>query len=179
MKICLIRHAKVNKEWPGMCNSEEFDKACIEYDEADIIEVKATDIDVDYERVYVSSMYRSRETARRLFPDKGYYETEVEEVPLASFVNCSFRMPLWIWNLMGRLQWATNSNRQKEKRSDTVQRCRRVIGELEARNENCIIVTHGFFMREFLKCLKKQGYSVSNNRIGISNLQFIYVEKEP
>lgn len=47
-----------------------------------------------------------------------YYEIDVEEVPLKSFADCSFKMPLWIWNIM------------------------------------------------------------SNNKMGISNLHFIYAEKQ-
>lgn len=58
-------------------------------------------------------MHRSKATARGLFPDRVYCEIDVEEVPLKSFVDCSIRMPLWIWNIMGRLQWLLNSSRQK------------------------------------------------------------------
>jgi len=39
MKICLIRHAKVNMNWPRICNSVEFDNACKDYDLADIFKV--------------------------------------------------------------------------------------------------------------------------------------------
>ena len=123
-------------------------------------------------------MYRSKETARKLFPDRVYCEIDVEEVPLRSFVDCSIKMPLWMWNIMGRLQWYLNSNRQKERRVDTVERCKKIIQELECTNENCIVVTHGFFMKSFIKCLKQQGYTVSNNKMGISNLHFIYAEKQ-
>lgn len=177
MKVCLIRHAKVAMEWPKKCNSVEFDNACMEYDEAGILEVNSADTDDSYKRIYVSNMYRSRETANRLFPGWDCSEIEVEEVPLKSFADCSLRLPLWIWNITGRLQWYANSKRQSENRRSTTERCKRVIHELECRNENCIIVSHGFFMRTFIKCLKKQGYSVSDNKIGISNLQFIYAEK--
>ena len=159
MKICIIRHAKVDMNWPNICNSVEFDNACKEYDEANILEVNSINKDEDYARIYISSMLRSKETARRLFPDNEYHEIDIEEVPLNSFVNCSLRMPLWIWNLMGRLQWSINSKKQKERRLDTIGRCKRVIRELECRKENCIIVTHGFFMRTLIKCLKSQGYS--------------------
>lgn len=178
MKICLIRHARVNMNWPLICNSIEFDNACNDYDAADISKVNIEKIDSEYSKYYVSPLYRSKETARRVFPNRAYYEIDVEEVPLKSFTDCSFKMPLWIWNIMGRLQWYINSSRQEEKRIDTVQRCKRIILDLECKNENCIIVTHGFFMKTFIKCLKQQGYTVSNNKMGISNLHFIYAEKQ-
>lgn len=178
MKICLIRHAKVNMNWPRICNSVEFDNACKDYDLADIFKVNAVNVDSEYSRIYVSSMYRSKETARGLFPDSVYCEIDAEEVPLKSFVDCSIKMPLWIWNMMGRLQWYFNGSRQKERRVDTVERCKKIIRELESKNEDCIVVTHGFFMRLLIKCLKLQGYHVSNNKMGISNLHFIYAQRE-
>ena len=79
---------------------------------------------------------------------------------------------------MGRLQWYFNGSRQKERRVDTVERCKKIIRELESKNEDCIVVTHGFFMRLLIKCLKLQGYHVSNNKMGISNLHFIYAQRE-
>lgn len=177
MKISLIRHAKVNMNWPRICNSIEFDNACKEYDLAGVFKVNVANVGSEYSRLYVSSMHRSKATARELFPDRVYCEIEVEEVPLRSFVDCSIKMPLWIWNIMGRLQWFLNSSRQKERRIDTVERCKRIIRELESKNENCIVVTHGFFMRTFIKCLKRQGYTIANNKMSISNLHFIYAER--
>lgn len=177
MKISLIRHAKVNMNWPRICNSIEFDNACKEYDLAGVFKVNVANVGSEYSRLYVSSMHRSKATARELFPDRVYCEIEVEEVPLRSFVDCSIKMPLWIWNIMGRLQWFLNSSRQKERRIDTVERCKRIIRELESKNENCIVVTHGFFMRSFIKCLKRQGYTIANNKMSISNLHFIYAER--
>ena len=116
MKISLIRHAKVNMNWPRICNSIEFDNACKEYDLAGVFKVNVANVGSEYSRLYVSSMHRSKATARELFPDRVYCEIEVEEVPLRSFVDCSIKMPLWIWNIMGRLQWFLNSSRQKERR---------------------------------------------------------------
>lgn len=176
MKIYLIRHAKVDLKWPVMCNSAEFDNACREYDTAGISDVSPMKPMDDCKRIYVSSMYRSIETAKGLFPNGKLFEAEVGEVPLKSFMDCSARLPLCIWNIVGRLQWYCGSLRQLEKRLDTIERCKKVICELECRNENCIIVTHGFFMRTFLKCLKQQGYTVSGNRIDISNLQVVLAE---
>ena len=32
LKIMIVRHGKVNMKWPKMCSSEDFDKACVEYE---------------------------------------------------------------------------------------------------------------------------------------------------
>lgn len=112
MKIYLIRHAKVDIIWPKNCNSLEFDNACRAYDKAGITDIGKATIKADFNKIYVSSLYRSRETARRLFPNKEYYKIDVEEVLLISFTGSSFRLPLIMWNVMGRLQWFFNIKRQ-------------------------------------------------------------------
>jgi broad specificity phosphatase PhoE len=70
MKITIIRHGKVNIKWPKKCNSIIFDKACKEYDLADIESVDGFHIDIDCKNIYVSNFSRSLKTAQALFPRK-------------------------------------------------------------------------------------------------------------
>lgn len=178
MNIYLIRHAKVNMKWPNKCNSLEFDEACKQYDLAEIVEVNKIEKVIDYKKIYVSNMYRSIKTAQGLFPGNKYTKINVEEVPLKSYRDSTLRIPLWIWNVIGRLQWYFNNNRQDETRDETINRCMQIIKELESKNENCVIITHGFFLKTFIKCLKKHGFSIKGNKnMKVSNLQLIVAEK--
>ena len=86
--------------------------------------------------------------------------------------------PLWLWNFVGRLQWFLQSARQEESKKETIIRAKRMIELLEERQEDCYLITHGFYMRVFIKQLRRQGYKISNNRIwGISNLGMIVAVK--
>lgn len=98
---------------------------------------------------------------------------------MRSFLDLNVQLPLWIWNVMGRLQWYLNSSRQNESRHDTTKRADKVIYELEKKNVDCVLVTHGFFMNTLINRLKKQGYSVNGQKLlRFSNLQMVTAEKK-
>lgn len=54
MKIMIVRHGKVNMKWPKMCSSEDFDKACAEYDRSDLESINIIPLDEPADRIYVS-----------------------------------------------------------------------------------------------------------------------------
>lgn len=165
-------------QWPGICNSADFDQACNDYDNADIVKIDRLQQGPEYKKLYVSKLDRSIKTAQALFPNDAYEIINVEEVPLKSFKDSSHKYPLWLWNIIGRIQWYRNNNRQDEVRSETIKRAQVVIKELANKNEDCVIVTHGFFMMTFIRCLKKQKFSVHNkSKISFSNLQIVTAEK--
>ncbi len=83
-----------------------------------------------------------------------------------------------MWNGVGRVQWYIGSERQLEKRDNTMQRANKVIDLCESENEDCILITHGFFMKTLIKVLKNRGYLLlGNNHLEIKNLQMISAEK--
>lgn len=179
MKITIIRHGKVSMKWPKKCTSVEFDKACAEYDQRDLEDINIFPLTITVGRIYVSELSRSIDTAKRLFPNSESHEVlEIGEVPLKSFIDTQKRLPLWIWNVLGRVQWYLGSERQLEKRKDTMQRAHKVIDLCESRKEDCVLVTHGFFIHTLIKVLKSRGYNlVGNNQLDIKNLQIITAEK--
>lgn len=167
-------------DWPARCTSSEFDIACSNYDTCDIEEVDVEPMTLNSGKIYVSPLSRSLNTAKKLFPNSNYIELkEITEVPLRSFKDIDKSYPLWLWNIMGRLQWLCNSHRQMESRLDTQKRANHVIDKCEREAVDCTLVTHGFFMKTLLKTMKKRGYSIQgNNHIVVKNLQMIIAEKK-
>ncbi len=171
MKIILIRHGKVNMCWLKRYTSKEYDKACRAYDLAPIVPIDNQLIQANAEDIYVSTLSRSRQTAEQLFGEQIFIETKLlNEVPLRSFRDCKISLPLWLWNVGGRLQWLWSSRRQKEGRAATVRRARRLVRGLLKRNRDCILVSHGFYMRVLVKELKRQGFAIDKRGMGIANL---------
>ena len=114
--------------------------------------------------------------SRELIPSK---MKKNGEVPLISFMDTEKRLPLWIWNSLGRVQWYIGNTRQLEIRNGTVQRANKVVDFLESENEDCILITHGFFMKTLVRIFKNRGYSLSGNKmLEIKNLQTIWAEKQ-
>lgn len=177
MKVTIIRHGKVNMQWQKSYNSEGFDSDCKRYDELHIFPIieKCTD---DSQVIYISELMRTYETAKYLFGEKEFLKNNLlNEVPLKSFMDSRFKLPTWLWNLAGRLQWLFNSSRQLETKKETIKRADLLILLLEERQEDCVLVTHGFFMRTLIGEFKKKGYKVTKkNGFGISNLDRIVVE---
>lgn len=102
MGITVIRHGKVDMRWPRRCNAEEFDNACRRYEKADILQVHAekkaaaAGEPAVTGKIYVSTQHRSLKTAKALFGEQEYIQMSgLCEVPLRSFAELGFRLPLW------------------------------------------------------------------------------------
>lgn len=65
MKILMIRHQKPDMEWERRYSSEEYDRACRLYDEADVLPVESPQEMGDYTRIYVSTLKRAMQTAEK------------------------------------------------------------------------------------------------------------------
>lgn len=178
MKIVVIRHGTVDYAWSRWCTSEEFDKECIEYDKATIRHTVYDLPSIGLYNVFISSLSRSRDTAIDLFDNDKLRQTEwVDEVPLKSSFDTKIKLPLWFWNLSGRLQWFINSSRQTEGRLYTQVRARKMVDLLCREGVDCVIVTHGFFMHTLLQEMKRTGFIVDNSHASYHNGEYVIAER--
>lgn len=180
MKIVIIRHAKVNMKWEKKYDSKQYDLACKKYDESEIVPIsEIMSIKDSADMVYISDLPRSYETACQLFGRRDFCRTSlVNEVPSRSFKDTDKKYPLWIWKSVSRIQWFFNSKRQPETREETIIRARKTIELVENNNEDCFIITHGFYMRTLVKELRSKGYKIERKRkVGIANLDRIIARK--
>lgn len=179
MKITIIRHGKVDMKWSKWCTSKQFDFECCQYDEAALVPISCNDLQNDGgEEIYISTLKRSRITAEILFKRKLFIETELlNEVPLKSFCDCRIKLPLWLWNVIGRAEWLLQCNRQPEGRSMTEQRADKVIQLLGKKNKDCILVSHGFFMRTLIRRLESNGFTIDKKKLGFANLEKVTAYK--
>ena len=178
MKILVIRHGEVCYNWSRWCTSEEFDIECIAYDQASIKYTAYKLPSIDTDNVFISSLSRSRETAESIFNNFTLRRTEwVDEVPLKSSFDTEIRLPLWFWNLSGRLQWYVNSSKQPEGRYCTQERARKIVDLICREGIDGVIVTHGFFMHTLLREMKQRGFIIGNSRISYQNGGYVIAEK--
>ena len=174
MKIVIIRHGKVNYTWNKWYTSEGFDQACSEYNDAPIIEERYKVPDIEYQNIIISELSRTHETAENLHVNAKLKKTAlINEVPLKSSKDTKLRIPLWYWNISGRLQWFFNSSRQSEGRRQTRKRARRFAGILINGNKDCLVVTHGFYMHTLLREMKKMGFSIGKAHSNYKNGEYV------
>ncbi len=174
IKVILIRHCKVKYDWRSFYSSAEFDRACRDYDRAPIEAAKPSVIQEAVGAVYISRLERSKSTALCFFGKAKLKQTELlDEVPLKSGFDTELRLPLWFWNLTGRIQWFLNHPRQVEARRLTEQRARKLVAKVCGAGEDCILVTHGFYMHTLAKEFKKAGFKTKQRRAYYQNGQGI------
>ena len=178
MKIYIIRHAQVDFCWSRQCTSNEFDMECSRYDSSPVKETACKIPQAEYHRVYVSELSRSLETAEILFPDGDFIKTGlINEVPLRSSFDTEKKLPLWFWNISGRLQWFINSIRQAEGRLYTKERARQFVEIICKGNSDCAVVTHGFYMHILLWEMKKAGFRMNKSSAMYKNGECVIAEK--
>lgn len=178
MKIIVIRHGAVDFRRSRRCTSTGFDRECAAYDQAPLGRSAYAVPQGEFKTVYVSALPRSRETAQLMFPGKNFRESAlINEVPCRSAFDSRIKLPLWLWFLLGRLQWAAGSARQPEKRCDTVDRARAFIKIICQGSEDCAVVTHGFFMHILLRELKKAGFRTDRSRLNFKHGEYVTAER--
>lgn len=124
--------------------------------------------------VYISRLERSKSTALCFYGEVPQEQTELlDEVPLRSAFDTELRLPLWFWNLTGRIQWILNHPRQVETRRLTERRAKKLVRKVCAAGEDCILVTHGFYMHTLVKEFKKAGFKTKQRRAYYQNGQGI------
>ena len=180
MKITIIRHAEVDMKWQEYYTSKTFDQACWAYDKSKIKPVENIKKDIFIEKVYISELSRTYETACELFSCKEFDMTELlNEVPLRSFKDTQKSYPLKTWNVCGRLQWFFNIKRQQEGRRKTTKRAKKAVAMIERKGKDCYVVTHGFFMITLIKVLRRNGYRIEREKKnGINNLEKVIAYKK-
>ena len=178
MIVVVIRHGKVLFQWRKWSTSEQFDMDCAKYDVAPVnpffIEIpkKASG------KIYISSLPRSRETAVSIFGEKNFITTKlIDEVPMHSSVASQVKLPLFFWNISGRLQWLFNNHRQQECRKDTICRAEQFVKMILQNKDDCTVVTHGFFMHVLIERLKKNGFCIDHTKLRYSNGEYIIAER--
>ncbi|MBR4670457.1 MAG: phosphoglycerate mutase family protein [Butyrivibrio sp.] len=170
MKVVIIRHGEVDHKIREWCNPKEYEEDVKAYDLAPILPMNYEVPQVDHATYYVSMLPRTLATAKAIFGEREYIATELlNEVPIAASIRTKLRLPLAFWSISARLQWLFNSKRQKEGKRDTVIRANRFIDDLLEKKEDCVVVTHGFFMITLLSEMRKSGFTLKGKSAGFSN----------
>ena len=178
MKVIIMRHSRVKYIWKKWYTSDEFNKACKEYDSSFVEHTEQNLPDYNYKNIYISTLPRSRETAISIFGQTHLRQTElIDEVPLRSAFDSKIKLPLWFWNFAGRIQWLFNIGRQIEGRLNTKKRAKSFVNMLCRDGEDTIVITHGFFMHTLLNAFKDEGFRYDKSNVHYKTGSYVVVEK--
>lgn len=150
-------------KWQLFYNSNTFDSACQEYDSSPV--VISQKMKVPEQILLISTLKRSWDTAYNLFGEKEVLKTKLlNEVPLRSFTDTKIKLPLPFWMIAGRLQWYFNNPRQIESRNKSKERISEFIDFLEKKQQDYIIIGHGFYFAQFIVEIQKRGFNGNMKR---------------
>jgi broad specificity phosphatase PhoE len=163
IKIGLVRHFKVVDNTKTLwMTSSEFNSWVEYYDQCEI-EIDECIEKLDWDLCYSSDQPRSVKTAELIFKDSIITTNLLREINIsAAFIMTKIKLHRSFWLVLGRVGWLLNHVTQESKQ-DTLLRAKRVIDEIELKqNRNILVVTHGAFMRVLRNELIRRGYIGDN-----------------
>ncbi|SMC46844.1 Broad specificity phosphatase PhoE [Oscillospiraceae bacterium] len=171
MRVVVIRHGTVDYTIKKRCNSKEYDEDNILYDSAPLKpSFTMTAPEGDFKSIYVSSLQRTYDTCKIAFPGREPVRTcLIDEVPLRAFKDSERRLPFWVWDIAGRFQWLSDTNRQGDSKRKTIERAQKFTDMLINKNEDCAVITHGYFMHVLKVVMKRNGFSIRDSTIKFKN----------
>ncbi len=163
MKIGLVRHFKVvSPHGNKKLNSTEFNDRMGGYD---IYHVKPNEVNInsnEWDVCYASTLSRAQTTAKTIYDGEIITTPLIVEVPLSAFINTNTRLHYMVWQIVGRIAWLFSLKSQQEVKPQTLLRIDEFIEQINNSGyQNILIVSHGFFMKVFVRELKKRGFKGS------------------
>ncbi len=160
MRIGLVRHFKVvTSKTSKKLNSAEFNERMENYDNSS---VRANEVNIssnDWDICYASTLSRASETAKTIYHGEIISTNLIIEVPLFAFMKTTISFPSMVWHIGGRIAWLFSSKSQAESISGTKQRIDYFMKIIkESGHKNILVVSHGFFMKVFVRQLRKRGF---------------------
>jgi len=166
-KIYLIRHAKPDLHKDLLYTASEAQKYLEDYNKAPIIEISHFDMDIiNTDTVYCSNLRRAEETAKVLFQKKSIVVSDsiFREFPnQVCFSNSIIPLPLFFWQVTGRISWFLRASSEIESCSKAKERVVSAADFAESVSDkkgSFVLVAHGLFNRSLMKKLKKRGWKL-------------------
>ena len=105
-------------------------------------------------KIVTSTLRRTIETSRLLFSkEHDLSDSSICEVPIKAFTTSKIILQKIVWDVIARVQWRLNSERQPESHVESKARVNRFIEKVLLKDENLIIVSHGWIIKLMIKRL--------------------------
>lgn len=165
MKILIVCSGKAAMTWEKSYNSTEFNDTIRYAQDCDIVPVESTPTGTNSRSVYISTARSALQTAGQLFTNAEIVMEELlNEVPERAYKDTDKKLPLWQWQLMAGWQRFLGNSRQPESRRQAVARAEKLLGLLEERGQDCILVSHPIFLKVLLNRLGAHGYCITRGK---------------
>lgn len=165
MKILIVCSGKASMTWEKRYNSAEFDEAIRYAQDCNIESVESSPTGTNGRPVYISTAKGALQTTEQLFTGADIVVEELlNEVPQRAYKDTDKKLPLWQWQLLARWQRFLENTRQPETRKQAIERAEKLLGMLEDRGQDCIVMSHPMFLKVLLNRLRAHGYCITRGK---------------
>ncbi len=160
MKIILIEQAATAMHWEAAYDSTGFSRALEQELACGIKAAQRSRSSAAGYTVYTAATCAARQTAELLFelPTPPVETPLLDDVLLRPFRDTEKKLPLRLWQSMGKLQWASGNGRKAESRGETLRRAGELVDQIEAVGRDCVLISRGLTMRALKSVLRRRGY---------------------
>ena len=157
----------VNKA-SGKYDSAGFDTAMLEEQSSAADASDGRKLDPAGRKVLIGEGFTAENTAEKLLlPCQFTVEPLLNEIPLRSFTDTEKQYPLETWLRKAAAQRRKGDTRQRESRTEVIERADTLIKKIEGGNP--ILITYPLFLAELLDRLRIHGYVIQ--RSGVMKIQ--------
>ncbi len=160
MKLGIVRHFQIPHNRMQIVDGTGFDAWAEWYDTTQVHARQVPAAGPEWGYCLCSDLPRAQFTAGTIFHGSIEVTPLLREVPFTAFLPRRMKLPLLIWQATSRVGWWLNRPSQRENRAQTKIRIAAFVAKLmaEHRDENVLIVTHGFLMQWLEKELVAAGF---------------------
>ncbi|MBP1157004.1 MULTISPECIES: histidine phosphatase family protein [unclassified Paenibacillus] len=159
MKIGLVRHFKVKKDYPAnrLVSTDEVMQWFKEYDEAQVEKGQTDLAGIEWSRCFSSDLSRALFTAKTIYDGQVDSFPELREIPAPRF-KLRMKLPFLWWAILIRVSWIANRQTRLDlKHAET--RVKLFLDEVVFQSqENVLIVSHAGLMMSMRKELMRRGF---------------------
>ena len=179
MKIILIEQAATDMEWEAAYDAAGFSRALERERSCGIAAAERKRSSSAEYAVYTGTALAARRTAELLFelPEAPTVTPLLDDVPLQPFRDTGKKLPRWLWQRMGEIQWASGSGRQVEGRGETLRRAGELVDQIEAAGRDCVLISRGLTMRALKSVLRRRGYLLEGGDLRPTPLERVRATK--
>ena len=162
MIVGLVRHFPVDFKLDNWSNSSTFNQNMEAYNSEDIIPITPDHDFKQWDYCFTSTMKRALETSKIIGTNTCVKTDLLREVPLRAGFRTGFKIPVFLWALIARLQWLLKTGPQPENSKMSLARARKFIQQhclSTSQSARILVITHGFFMICLRRELLKLGFS--------------------
>lgn len=129
--------------------------------------------------VYVSTTKNAVLTAELLFTDAEIIEEPLlNEVPVRAYKDTEKKLPLWRWQFMAAIQRFFGNSHQPETKAQAKKRADKLLDLLEAKKQDCILISHPIYIKILLNRFSARGYCITGrNTVRIAPLNRLLITK--